>query len=118
MDKKQDSVKLVAQFAEAAARSFDASLRGDWRTNNRWVRRQIKTFHRIIELGDVARDELLTLLNHQNLAVAKSAAVFSLKYATEQSIATLTRIAREPGILGFEARHALQRWEEGTWQLE
>ncbi len=118
MSKKHDYKKLVEQFAEAAEKSFEAALKGDWRENNKWVKRQVKAFQQIIEIGDVARDELLTLLEYENLAIAKSAAVFSLKYATQQSIVTLKKIAQEPGMLGFEAKQALQRWEEGNWQLE
>ena len=118
MNRKQEYDKLVTQFAEAADRSFEAALRGDWKENNKWVRKQVKAFQRIIELGDAARDELLTLLDHENLAIAKSAAAFSLKYATERSKATLMRIAQEPGVLGFEAKQAMLRWEEGNWQLE
>jgi len=118
MSKKQSHKKLVGQFAEAAEKSYEAMLKGDWRENNRWVKRQVSAFQQIIEIGDIARAELLTLLEDKNLAIAKSAATFSLKYAPERSIATLTRIAKEPGMLGFEAKQALQRWEEGSWQLE
>ncbi len=118
MSKKQDYKKLVEQFAEAAEKSFEAILKGDWRENNKWVKRQVKAFQQITEIGEVAREELLTLLEHENLAIAKSAAAFSLKYATEKSKTTLARISQEPGILGFEAQQALQRWEEGSWQLE
>lgn len=118
MNKKQDYKKLVEQFAEAAEKSFEAMMKGDSKENNKWVKRQVKAFHQIIEIGDIARDELLTLLNHENPRVASSAAAFSLKYDTERSIATLEKIAREPGMIGFGAQQALRRWEEGSWQLE
>ena len=118
MRNKQDYKKIVEKFAEATEKSFAARLTGNWRENNKWVKRQVQAFQQVIEANNEAREELLTLLNHQNPVIAKSAAVFSLKYATEQSIAILTRISKEPGILGFEAQQALQRWKEGSWQLE
>ncbi len=92
--------------------------RGDWAANNHWVRKQVKVFRKVVELGTPVRDELLKLLDHENPVVAKSAATFSLKYATERSTEVLKRIAKEPGIVGFEAQQALLRWQEGSWQLE
>lgn len=118
MSKKQDPKILVEQFAEGAEKSFEAMMKGDWRENNKWVKRQIKAFQEITAIGDAAREELLTLLEHENLRVASAAATFSLKYATEKSIATLERVAQEPGMIGFGAQQALQRWKEGSWQLE
>jgi hypothetical protein len=53
-----------------------------------------------------------------NLAVAEMAAVYSLKYDPLRALAALRRISQEPGLIGFGARQAIQRWEEGSWQLE
>lgn len=118
MSKEQAYRKLVEDFAEAAEKSFEATQNGNWADNNRWVKKQVAVFRYIIELGTPARDELLEFLNHENPVVAKSAATFSLKYATERSIAVLQQIANEPGLLGFEAQQSLFRWHEGNWQLE
>jgi len=49
--------------------------------------------------------------------ISSMAAVYSLKYAPEESISVLTRIAKEPGLSGFEAEQAFQRWKEGAWDL-
>lgn len=78
MSKKEHHKKLVERFAEATEKSFEATLKGDWRENNKWVKKQVKAFQQIVEIGDIARQELLTLLEHENLAIAKSAAAFSL----------------------------------------
>jgi hypothetical protein len=119
MSKEKDYKKLVEQFSQAAERSFEAMMKGDWKENNKWAKKQAKAFQQIIAIGDIARDELLTLLDHENLNVVLNAAVFSLKYDTEKSITTLERIAStDRGMVGFRAQQALQRWEEGSWQLE
>lgn len=118
MNERQAYKKLVDDFAEAAEKSYEAMQQGDWAENNKWVKKQVTAFRRITELGTPARDELLRLLNHENPVIAKSAATFSLKYATERSVAVLKRIAEEPGMLGFEAQQSLLRWQEGSWQLE
>jgi hypothetical protein len=117
-NEEQTSKQLAERFAEAAEKSFDAVQRGAWAENNRWVKKQVAAFKRITELGIPARDALLELLDDENLVIAKSAAVFSLEFAPERSILVLERISREPGFLGFEARQALARWQEGSWQLE
>jgi hypothetical protein len=119
MNKEQDYKKLVEQFSQAAERMSEAIMKGDWRENNKWAKKQANAFQQIIAIGDIARDELLTLLEHQSLSVVLSAAVFSLKYDTAKSIATLEQIAAtDSGIIGFQAEQALQRWKEGSWQLE
>ena len=118
MTKPINYQKHIDLFAESSAKGFDAALAGDWKENNKWVKKQIKAFQNIIEIGEPARLALLDLLTHENLAIAKSAAAYSLKYSTDASIKTLNRIAKEPGILGFEAQQTLARWKDGDWHLD
>lgn len=94
-------------------------MAGDWQENNKWAKKQAKAFQQIIAIGDIAREELLTLLEHENLNVVLNAAVFSLKYDTEKSLTALEKIAAtDSGIVGFRAEQAIQRWQEGSWRLE
>ncbi len=55
MSKKEHHQKLVEQFAEAIEKSFEAMMKGDWRENSKWVKRQVKAIQRIREIGDAAR---------------------------------------------------------------
>jgi hypothetical protein len=118
MRKHQNYEKLVAEFVAASEKSAQALVIGDSKVNNKWVKKQVKVFKQIVSIGDIARDELVRLLDAENLDIALSAAVFSLKYSTEKSLTTLKKIAQEPGLLGFRAQQAIQRWEEGSWQIE
>lgn len=105
-------------FVDAAAQHYEATLEGNWRKTNRCARKVDTAFRHIIEFGNEGRESLLALTDNANLAVAKMAAVYSLKYGTQQALATLRRISQEPGIMGFGAQQAILRWEEGAWQLE
>lgn len=110
--------KIVAMFADATRKHYEATMRGDWRQTNKHAKRIATAFRSITETGEEARNALLQLAQSDDDVVASMAAAFSLKYATEEAKLTLRRIAKRNDLLGFEAEQALQRWEEGTWQLE
>ena len=109
--------KLIEDFIDAAEKHREATTTNSQRANKQ-AKRIHKIFLEIIDSGTSAREALLQLTNHDNLAVASMAAVYSLKYNPEKSLAVLKQIAQTPGVIGFEARHAIQRWEEGVWELE
>lgn len=109
---------LIAKFTQAAKNHYEASLNGDWRTANKEAATIRKTVSKLGSLGVSGKEALLAQTDSQDFSVASMAAVYSLKYATEKSISVLARIAKEPGLLGFEAEQALQRWNEGEWHLE
>jgi hypothetical protein len=115
---EQKVEELIEEFTQAAKSHYVASLAGDWRTANKEVAKIRKTIKRLRSLGENARVALLAQTDSQDLSVSSMAAVYSLKYAPEKSISVLTRIAKEPGLIGFEAEQALQRWKEGEWNLE
>jgi hypothetical protein len=110
--------ELMEKFTQAAKSHYRASLSGDWRTANKEAATIRKTIKGLISLGETAREALLAQTDSIDLSVCAMAAVYSLKYAPEKSISVLTSIAQEPGLIGFEAQQALQRWKEGEWSLE
>ena len=109
--------KLIENFIDAAEKHHEATTT-DFRRANKQAKRIHKIFLEIVESGTSAREALLQLSTHDNLAVASMATVYSLKYNPEKSLAVLKQIAQTPGVIGFEAKHAIQRWEEGAWELE
>lgn len=66
--------------------------------------------------GQAGQDSFLVLLESDDDVVAGMAAVYSLLYATETALAVLRRLGAEDSLLGFRARYALERWENGEWQ--
>jgi len=115
---EQKVEELIEKFTQAVKSHYMATLVGDWRNANKEAAKIRKTIKRLRSLGENAREALLAQTDSQDLAVSSMAAVYSLKYAPERSISVLTRIAKEPGLIGFEAEQALQRWNEGELNLE
>lgn len=109
---------LIADFVATTKKHHEATKQGHWQETNKYAKHISRIFREIAKIGDIARQALLEEVDNNDLVVASMAATYSLKYATERSLAALRRIAREPGVIGFGAQQALMRWEEGDWQLE
>ncbi len=119
MDTKDKQIqRLLVNFAEASRIHYDALMAGNSRTANVQAKKINKSFLELTNLGVDARNALLNLVDTETLPIAAMAAVFSLKFSPERALATLQKIAKEPGLIGFEARQAIKRWTEGSWQLE
>jgi hypothetical protein len=59
--------------------------------------------------------QFFTLLDHENPAVAGMAAVYAMREAPERCRPVLVRLSQEPGLIGFRAQLALERWDAGEW---
>lgn len=110
--------QMITKFAVASYKHQEAIMEGNSRKANRHAKQIAETFQKIVTTGELARKALLQLTQSEDDAVAAMAATFSLKYATDEAIAVLKRIAKRPDLLGFRSEQAIKRWEEGTWQLE
>lgn len=110
--------QLIDTFAEETRKHYDTTMKGDWKQTNKHAKRISSTFLAITEIGEEARNALLQLAKGEDEIVASMAATYSLKYATDEAKLVLNRIARRSDLLGFKAAQALQRWQEGAWQLE
>jgi len=65
--------------------------------------------------GEEGVKGLLQLVDSSDPVVAGMAAVYSIRRDSGRCLATLHRVAEEPGLLGFRARVAIERWESGEW---
>jgi hypothetical protein len=70
----------------------------------------------LLREGPRGEELLLALIDCSDPVVAGMAAVHSLGRDTVRCLAVLRRIAAEPGLLGFRAGSAVQRWESGEWE--
>jgi len=108
--------RLLQRFATTATAHFQALEELDEERANTCAR-MIAGLHRsIIESGESGRQALLELVDDKDPVVAGMAAVYSLRYDSKRCLATLRRVAMVPGMLGFRAQVALERWESGEWQ--
>lgn len=109
---------LVAKFAEAVRGQNDAINDGDHRRGNRFARQYVRAFEDLCALGDAGRNALAILLESTDRGVRVMAASFLLRHMHPQARSVLEVAAREGGLIGFEAAQTLERWEEGTWNLD
>jgi hypothetical protein len=108
--------ELVDEFAKHCLAQRVALNRGDIAVANRHHDKSIAAWDDLIgRHGDAGRDGLATLFRHPSVEARVSAAVFLLRHKTEEAI----RVLEEAKAAGhFGAEQALERWREGTWNLD
>ncbi|QWV94589.1 hypothetical protein KP004_05225 [Geomonas oryzisoli] len=114
MQQHEKVTKLVAWFANAAqrhAQALEAMAEESAAAEVADLTRYYRALQR--ENGIV---ELLRLLDDSDPVVAGMVAVFAMREAPERCVATLTVIAKQPGLIGFRAQAALERWDSGEWE--
>ncbi|MBK5274697.1 MAG: hypothetical protein JJE30_06560 [Desulfuromonadales bacterium] len=107
---------LLSRFSTAARAHNEALEDMDEVRANAQARMIAGLYDAILSEGAAGRDGLLTLLDSDSPVVAGMAAVYSLNDHPEICLAALRRVAQEPGLLGFRASVAIERWEDGTWE--
>lgn len=106
--------KLVQWFARAALRHAEAMESMDQELAAAEVADLNRYFSALEREGGV--EKLLDLLQDADPAVAGMVAVYGIKLAPKRCLAALAVVARQPGLIGFRAQAALERWEKGDWE--
>ena len=109
---------LVATFAANVAAQSDAIARGDAKTGNKHAKRYLHAFDALRELGDAGRDALVPLMFEGRDDVREMAAGFLLRYRHDDARRVLEELAVGKGLTAFAAGQVLERWAEGTWQMD
>jgi hypothetical protein len=109
-------LQLLLQRFARAAQAHHAALEALDAERAETQARMLAGLHEaLVDSGEQGLDKLLELINNSDPAVAGMAAVYSLRRDCGQCLETLRRVAQEPGLLGFRAGIALERWESGEW---
>jgi hypothetical protein len=108
---------LLKRFTMAATAHHEAlEAMDEIRANAR--ARMIATLHEsLLQEGVDGQEGLLALVGSSAPAVAGMAAVYVLHLYPDPCLAALRRISSEPGLLGFRASVAVERWETGEWTV-
>ena len=118
MRKQRTVDQLVSDFALAVMAQADA-MTFDAETGNMHARRYAEAHQELCKVyGDAGREALTSLLQHEHPDVRRVSAAFLLRYAHDRARSVLEQEARGEGLHAFAAAQALQRWEEGTWELD
>jgi len=107
--------RLLHRFAAAAQAHHEALEAMDEERANSHAR-VIAGLHRSIIAEEAGRAALLALVDDPDPVVAGMAAVYSIRSDSGRCLEVLNRVALEPGLLGFRAGVAVERWESGEWQ--
>ena len=109
---------LVKKFADAVVAQSEAQKGGDWRTGNKHAKAYIAAFKALRAHGDQGREALSSLLTHERVDVRTTAAAYLLRYCEDRARPVLETAAKGKGVDAFLAGQALERWEDGTWELD
>jgi hypothetical protein len=107
--------RLLTRFCAAATAHHEALEAMDEEKANSHARMIAGLYDALMFEGPAGQAGLLELVNNDSPVVAGMAAVYSLSSNPEICLATLHRVAKEPGLLGFRASVAIERWETGVW---
>jgi hypothetical protein len=111
---QQDKVeKLVDWFAKAAARHAEAIEAMHEEAASIQVE-SLNRFYAAIERAE-GLPQFLRLLDNADPAVSGMAAVYAMREDPERCQPVLRGLAALPGLIGFRAQAALDRWESGDW---
>jgi len=113
VQQQEKVAKLVQWFARAAHRHAEAIEALQEEAASALVE-NLDRFYLAIE-REGGFQQFLNLLDDEDQAVAGMAAVYAMREEPERCTAVLTRIAQEPGLMGFRAQVALERWQSGDW---
>jgi hypothetical protein len=107
--------RLLDRFARAARRHHEALEAMEEGEANRQAHLLARLAAGIGDAGSAGVAGLVALTCVPDPSVAGMAAVYLLPRDPETALRVLRRVAREPGLLGFRAGVAVERWEKGEW---
>jgi len=108
--------RLLFRFEVAAKAHHEAMEAMDEEKADHQARLLVRLSSAILERGEPGRRGLLALTLRQDPAVAGMAAVYAMHLDPGGCLAVLRRISSLPGLLGFRAKVAVERWEKGEWE--
>ncbi len=108
--------RLLDRFARAAIGHHLALESLDEKRANRYAENLGRLAEGIFTYGTAGEAGLVALTHHPEPAVAGMAAVYLLPRRTDLALGVLRRVTLEPGLLGFRASVAIERWERGEWE--
>jgi hypothetical protein len=113
LQQQEKVAKLVEWFAKAAVRHAEAVEAMQEEAASVQVG-ELNRFYAALKREN-GLELFMVLLDSDNPAIAGMAAVYAMRAAPVRCKAVLARVATEPGLLGFRAQVALERWESGEW---
>ena len=108
--------RLLIRFATTATAHHEALEAMDEERGNAHAGMLAALHRALVREGEPGLAGLLELVDNDALVVAGMAAVYMIHLNPEHCLVTLHRVAQEPGLLGFRASVAIERWETDEWE--
>jgi hypothetical protein len=113
LQQQEKVAKLIEWFVKAALRHAEA-IEAMQEESAAAQAGEMKRFYAVVKREDGV-EMFLTLLDHENPYVSGMAAVHAMREAPERCSALLVKLSGLPGLIGFRAQVALERWKSGEW---
>lgn len=113
MQQQEQVAKLIQWFIRAAFRHAEAIE--SMQEQEALVQvESMDRFYAALKRKDGIQ-QFLALIDHEEPTVAGMAAVYAMREDPVRCVTALRRLATLPGLIGFRAEVALERWESGEW---
>lgn len=111
-----NKVSIIQLYEASGSLMYEATLKGDYKTNNREGEKLLKIFKVFEKDHDLARECIEELLKSRNIVVRSKAAAYCLALNEDVDIgeSILEEIAADSknGIFGFNAKMTLKEWRK------
>jgi hypothetical protein len=111
--RKEKVAKLIDWFRKSSVRHAEAMENLQEEVAAAQVGELNRFYAAVLREG--ALDLFLTLLDDEDARVAGMAAVYAMRDEPGRCREVLVRLSALPGLMGFRAQSALQRWDSGDW---
>ncbi len=111
--------EIINIYEKSGRLMYDATLSGDYKTNNKEGKKLIKIF-KMFEIHNEFGYQCITrLFESDNVVIKTEAASYclALNYNTEYAVSVLEKIANdsESGIFGFNAEMIIKEWRKNGY---
>ena len=114
--KKKSIDEIIKQYETSGKLMYEATLSGDYKTNNKEGAKLLKIYKLFEEDLELAKECIPILLNNENVVLQTEAAAYclALRINTKCAEKKLEEIGNDSnnGIFGFNAKMTLQVWKE------
>ena len=112
--RKYDPESVLLQFESSGKLMYDATLTGDYKTNNREGAKLIRIFKEFESNPGLYQKCLPILLTNPNIVIRSKAAAWclALNWNIDEALRTLEEAAQEDTIFGFNAEMTLKVWHQ------
>ena len=114
--KKYTIDEIINIYEKSGKLMYDATLSGDYKTNNKEGKRLIKLFKMFEADTDLGYQCIVRLLESDNVVIKTEAASYclALNYNTEYAVLVLEKIANDSknDIFGFNAEMIIKEWRK------